>query len=449
MKWIRWLAVVALVAVGGAAVYVSTVGQGTTQAAASELLTSSAQRTDVSQTSASTGTVSAAASYGLSFGEDPYLVDDGAPSSETSWTVEEVVVEVGDRVTAGQRLASADTADLEADLAQVRADLALADLSLAQAQQTLDDIEPDLRAQLASARDAVEVAELQLRTANDQLDDANGTAATRQAKIGVIQARDALRQARQTVSDLRAELASDHPDETIAVGDARSQVDDLTAQVADLQDQIERAVLGAPVDGVVAEIAIAPGLTAPAATSAIVVDGSSLQVVADVVESDIASVAVGQSAVVGIDALGIDVPGTVTSIAPSTDGGTSSVVTFPVTVTLDEPDASVRSGMSADVSITIAEATGVVAVPVAALQGFGGSYGVEVVLDDGTTELRPVSVGLVTETLAEVTSGVEEGEEVVVGTAATQVTTDDDSSGGFPAGGPAGGFPAGGFVRGG
>jgi hypothetical protein len=58
--------------------------------------------------------------------------------------------------------------------------------------------------------------------------------------------------------------------------------------------------------------------------------------------------------------------------------------------------------MSSDVEITIAEAVDVVAVPVAALAGRDGSYTVRVLAADGSVEPRAVSVGLVSDTLAEI-----------------------------------------------
>ena len=146
------------------------------------------------------------------------------------------------------------------------------------------------------------------------------------------------------------------------------------------------------------------------------------------VESDIGSLVVGQTATVSIDAVEQDVQGVVTSVVPTTSGSTSSVVSYPVTVTLTDPDASVLSGMSSDVEIVIEQAAGVVAVPVTALDGRNGSYTVQVVTDDGSTETRAVTVGLVTETTAEIESGLAVGEEVVVGTITDRTASEGDSS---------------------
>lgn len=70
-RWFTWLAAGALTTVGIGAVYLSTVGLGGTQAAASTYLTSAASRTNVASSSAATGTVASAATYSLAFGMPP------------------------------------------------------------------------------------------------------------------------------------------------------------------------------------------------------------------------------------------------------------------------------------------------------------------------------------------------------------------------------------------
>ena len=82
--------------------------------------------------------------------------------------------------------------------------------------------------------------------------------------------------------------------------------------------------------------------------------------------------------------------GIVTAIAPTTssDDCGSGVVSYPVTVTLDEAPADLRCGMSADVTITIAAATDVLTVPSAALLGAEGDYRVRTLDADGHADRR-------------------------------------------------------------
>ena len=425
-----------------------------TRAATTDLITATAARADVGESAAATGTVAAADTYSLGFGVEPTAGSVLAMTSDRTWVVADVLVGVGDTVSTGQELARADTSDLETDIATLQADLGSARITLREAEADLAGTRADLRAQLTDARSAVETAKLSLRNAKEQRADAANGTPLRQARITFITATDQLRQAERTVDDLEDQLAGDLPDQTIAVSDAQSTVDDLEAQLADLQDALDRSVLRAPVDGVVTSLGVSAGFVAPTGP-AVTLDSTALEVVADVVEDDLPTLAVGQGAVVSIDALGLDAAGTVTTIAPSTEATTDSVVTFPVTVTLDDTDARIKPGMSADVEITVASAPDAITVPAVALQGTTGSYLVQVATTDGASQPRVVEVGLVTETLAEITSGLSEGEAVVVGTSADRVTTDGaEQGGGFGGpGGLAGGFtggpPPGGFGGGG
>jgi macrolide-specific efflux system membrane fusion protein len=69
-----------------------------------------------------------------------------------------------------------------------------------------------------------------------------------------------------------------------------------------------------------------------------------------------------------------------------------------------------------------------------------------VLASDGTISTRSVGTGLVTTDLAQITNGLAAGDEVVTGTASTQLTTTGGGGGAFP--GPGGGF-GGGFGGGG
>lgn len=347
-------------------------------AASSQYLTSPVTTGDVTNDVAATGTIASAASYGLAFGTAPHLAGDSSGSGSTTWTVTELKVKVGDTVKAGDVVATADTTDL--------------------------------RRQLASAVDAVRVASIQYTIAKETLADASGTDAIRQAKINLYNARTQLSSARDTRQGL--------------------------------VDQIAAATLKAPIDGVVTTVSIVTGLEAPSG-DAIVIESTDLQVTADVVEGDLTSMQLGQAATVTIGAVDADVTGTVSAIAPTASSDSSSgVVSFPVTITLTDAPATVRSGMTADITITIESATNVLNVPATALRGTAGAYTVLVMGADGQPVSQPVEVGLVTSSLAEITSGLTAGQEVVTGVNTAQNGT-STSTGGFGGGGVA--IPGGGF----
>jgi macrolide-specific efflux system membrane fusion protein len=161
----------------------------------------------------------------------------------------------------------------------------------------------------------------------------------------------------------------------------------------------------------------------------------------EVVESDIAAIKVDQQATVTVSALDATLQGKVASIDPvGSASGNNGVVSFAVTIALEAPPAALRPGMSADITIVAASATGVLSIPSRALSGSAGAYTVRVVATDGSVSVRDVDVGLVTSSLAEITSGLQQGERVVTGTSSSQSSTTNTGGGGvFPGGG--------GFVR--
>jgi len=258
----------------------------------------------------------------------------------------------------------------------------------------------DLRKQLTSAKSSLAAARVGERQAKKTRDNATGTDAIRQAKIGYYNATNGRRQAE--------------------------------SDVASIKDQIALATLVAPIDGTVTSLAIAPGLEATG--TAVTMASNAFEVTADVVETDISSMTVGQAATITIDAIDAVIGGTVGAIAPAagSGGGSGSVVSFPVTITLTGAPAALRAGMTADLTIVTATAPNVLTIPSSALRGTAGNYRVQVMGAGGTPTATQVEVGLVTDALAEISSGLAVGDVVVTGTTADRTGT-TTPTGGFGA----------------
>jgi multidrug efflux pump subunit AcrA (membrane-fusion protein) len=119
-------------------------------------------------------------------------------------------------------------------------------------------------------------------------------------------------------------------------------------------------------------------------------------------------------------------------------------------VLIDGTNDLLRSGMSADVSITVAQATNVLVVPTAAISGSNGTYVARVLAADNSVTATPVQVGLVTTSGTEVTSGLSEGQTVVTGTVSQTTTggTTTNNNRGLGGGLGGGGFGGGGGFTG-
>lgn len=226
------------------------------------------------------------------------------------------------------------------------------------------------------------------------------------------------------------------------LANAKSSLLKAKTTLADLKAALAHASLVAPEAGVVTAVNVTEGADAPSGAAVVIV--SDVMVAAGTVtETDVAAVTVGQKATITVTALNADLTGSVSYVSP-TGSSTSGVVGFGILVTLDSVPAGVRPGMSADITVVTAEATGVLAIPSVALSGSLGAYTVTVMGSDGSTAVRTVSVGLVTNNLAEITNGLSAGERVVTGTASTQLTT-TNTGGGFRGGLGGGGFGGGGL----
>lgn len=153
-----------------------------------------------------------------------------------------------------------------------------------------------------------------------------------------------------------------------------------------------------------------------------IADLSKMKVTVQVGEKDIAKIAVGQSANVTYPAFpDIVSQGTVTAIASvansdAANGGGGSV-TFNVDILIESPDARLKPGMTAEVSVVTERLDDVVMVPTMALMTEDGEhYYVNVATDDEGKQTRRVKVTVVTQN----------DNETVVGK--TQVKRDDQGN---------------------
>jgi macrolide-specific efflux system membrane fusion protein len=487
---LRTLAVLLLVLVGVGAVGLVLFAPAAGSNATARFLTATAARTTVRDQVVATASISASATYGLGFGREPALVTSTAASSSGSSTaiVKNVAVKVGDKVTTGTALATVDPTDSAAQLATAQAGLdaakaTLADdqaaptaATIASAQASIDQATQQLSQSKTSQADTKRQNDLTLARATKTWTDAMAAKATdKAAGYGTTRLaadQDVIDAARQSLRETQAQLTasthqaangvasaelalatakSDYTTKTAKTTDNKlasdqAAVDSAQTTVATAKRTLDLSTIVSPVDGTVIAVNAVAGLAAPSG-DAIQVAVLPMQVTAQFAEGDITRISAGQAATITVSAIKASLDGVVRQVTPTaSSSGTSSVVTYAVTVTVTGEDARLTSGMSASVAVVISEAADVVAVPATALQGTAGDYSVRVLDAAGQVTARPVQVGLVTSSLAEIQNGIAEGDQVVTGTVAarqgTTTTTNAGGGGAFPVGG--GGFPGGG-----
>lgn len=220
-----------------------------------------------------------------------------------------------------------------------------------------------------------------------------------------------------------------------------SRLDYKVAQAAydDAVSQLSDTIIKAPIDGIVigkpipAGQTVAQGISNPMVILTIA-DMSKMQIETQVDETDIGKIAVGQTAVFTVDAYtGKQFTGKVSRISQKATV-TSNVVYYTVFIDVDATDNLLKPTMTARVLIHSGESKDTLTLPLSALKsGSQGQY-VTVSRSNGKTEDVPVTTGLSGEDRIEVTSGVSEGDQVVVAQvkASAASTQQRQGGGGIP-----------------
>lgn len=274
---------------------------------------------------------------------------------------------------------------------------------------------------LASANVALQRMQAELRKAGDD--------AVRSARQALATAERVLRQGEvageQSVQAAQSALESAQASEATIEIPGEGPVTAADAAIAAARTGVEaaqRAVddtrLVAPVSGTVGQVPYVVGeIAAPSATSGgltIIPDGP-LEVVADFAESDAAGIRPGAQATVTFDALaGSQAQGVVVFVDPVATTSNTGLVTYGVRVQVEDPPPTVREGMTASVAVVIDEVTDVLLVPQAAITGAGERASVLARGPDGVAVSTPVIVGLQGDNGTEITSGVAEGDVLVI-----------------------------------
>lgn len=212
-----------------------------------------------------------------------------------------------------------------------------------------------------------------------------------------------------------------------AARSAEAQVEMLKAQIAQTQSTLkgDEATLGytkiyAPMNGTVVSIDVREGQTLNTNQSAPIMmrvaDLSKMTVWTQVAEADVPKLKLGMKA--EFTTLGSGNrrwEGTLRQVLPTPEV-VNNVVLYTALFDVDNASGELMTQMSAQVFFVVAEARDVLTVPVAALQeSRPGSedYSADVKTAFGTEE-RKVEIGVRTRVLAEVKSGLEEGDVVVL-----------------------------------
>jgi RND family efflux transporter MFP subunit len=248
-------------------------------------------------------------------------------------------------------------------------------------------------------------------------------AALRQAEAGLDLARS---ERSQLESDLRRtrELHKEHviseqqiERQESALQVARARERGAQEQVALARQEVDRTAVVAPYAGSIAERLADEGTTALVTPQTIVLvlqETAELEARAAVPESERANVRVGDRALVHTEGLAGPIETSLSAVSDTIDPATR---TYLVKARVPNALHALRAGVFARVEILAAPKSDVLVVPRDAIRTEEGETRV-LALRDGRAQPVAVQLGISTEEMAEVTAGIAEGDEIVVGESA-------------------------------
>lgn len=309
---------------------------------------------------------------------------------------------LGARVAADEVVARLDPTDLERDVRDAELALERAERALAAARSDRTDVErsltialDDAERRLARALDAAAdaAARLDLTTRLSAV----GGASPRElaeAEAAAATARDEVANAERAVATARTDLATRVARADRDLADANASVEQAVVKLDRAREALAGADLRAPIAGVVAEVRVAAGGFAGSnATVLTLADDRSVELLAQVDETEISQIAVGQSARVTVLAVGgRTFPAQVTGVSPVARTS-QNIPVFEIVLTIANADGALRPGMTGEAEVVVRQEADTVTLPAAAVTRNPRGDGVVTVrLEDETTERRQVEV---------------------------------------------------------
>ncbi len=172
-------------------------------------------------------------------------------------------------------------------------------------------------------------------------------------------------------------------------------------------------VVTSPIDGYITSVNVDVGAVASQATAAVTIANiDKLEIDTSLSESIINKIKIGDKVEVRVPSVS-EAPfsGVVTALSPAPAVGS---LTYPMKVTLDNKDASIKPGMFAEVTIASDRLSDIIAIPSNAVLIKSGKTVVATIEGGEKVVFKEVVVGVDNGELAEIKSGIKAGDTVVI-----------------------------------
>jgi RND family efflux transporter MFP subunit len=308
--------------------------------------------------------------------------------------IRHMLVDIGDHVKAGQLICVLEIPELQDDLQRAKADVQTATAEQSAAEQ-------DQKRAMA----AEEIAHISYTRILDVSKKEPGLVPLQE--VDVAHSRD-----------LEAEAQVASAEQTVQASISR-----LQAAKAALEHEtalVEYTRIVSPLNGVITQRYASDGAMIQAGTSSStqampvvhVAQDNILRLMLPVPEAYVGVIHNGEPVTVTVPALERTFPGKVTRFA---DRVQTSTRTMTAEVDLKNTKLDLVPGMYAQVQLSLADAPDAIAVPVGALDSTGSANRVYTVDAAGTVHIRNVATGIQSSQFVQVTSGIQPGETVILG----------------------------------
>ena len=236
---------------------------------------------------------------------------------------------------------------------------------------------------------------------------------------------DSVNTAKSTLDNAKAEM------EVIEANIKQAEIEVNTAET-----NVGYTKITAPMDGTVISVPVSEGQTVNAnqttPTIVTIADLSKMKIKPEISEGDITKVKAGQevsftilsdsqtvyhSVIDSVDPANTtitDSSSTSSSTNSSSSSSTTSAIYYYANVLIDNPDRTLRIGMTTENNIKIANAKDVLLISNMAIQKRDGKSVVNILNDKNQPEQREVETGVQNDFQTEIKSGLNEGEKVIV-----------------------------------
>ncbi|OHA13391.1 MAG: hypothetical protein A2909_01835 [Candidatus Tagabacteria bacterium RIFCSPLOWO2_01_FULL_39_11] len=264
------------------------------------------------------------------------------------------------------------------------------------------------RADVSTARTNVNTATVNLSTAEEKLRAAESTLSLEEKELVLKKAGTASEQIESQAAKVKEAEAN--------ISSQKANIKQEEANVANIQAQIAKAVIRAPISGIITKQDAKVGEIISANTPVVsLISEANFEIEANVPEADIAKVSVGNVSQITLDAYGDDVifGAKVVAVDPA-ETVIDGVATYKVTFQFIKEDERIRPGMTANIDVSTDRRENVISVPARAVITKNGYKTVRILKGEEIKETE-VKTGLRgSDGNIEITDGINEGDKVII-----------------------------------